>query len=51
MKLIITTILFFILSLNFLVTQKVYASNHTLSDSQLNELISDLSLDLQNHQI
>ena len=41
MKLIITTILFFILSLNFLVTQKVYASNHTLSDSQLNELISE----------
>ena len=34
------TILFFILFLTFFVTQKVYASNHTLSESQLNELIS-----------
>ncbi len=40
MKLIKTTILFFILFLTFFVTQKVYASNHTLSESQLNELIS-----------
>ena len=40
MKLIKTTILFFILFLTFFVTQKVYASNHTLSESEVNELIS-----------
>ena len=40
MKLVKTTILFFILFLTFFVTQKVYASNHTLSESDVNELIS-----------
>ena len=40
MKLVKTTILFFILFLTLFVTQKVYASNHTLSESEVNELIS-----------
>ena len=40
MKLIKSITLFFILFLTFFVTQKVYTSNHTLSESQLNELVS-----------
>ena len=39
MKLIKTTILFFILFLTFFVTQKIYATR-TLSESEVNELIS-----------